>query len=175
MAGGHSITGSVRAGVDDADPRTPLQREFGEALSRWASGVAVVAVRNGPSIAAITATAFTSVSLDPPLILVCVGDDATVSPPLLAEGERFGVSILREEQRRLASMYADRGPLARERFAGEGDPVLEDALAALGCVVREIHPAGDHHVVIGEADRVETGPSADSPLLYYRREYRALG
>lgn len=172
MNGRRSITGSVRAGVDAGTPRSPLQHAFAEALSRWASGVAVVAVRDGPTIATITATSFASVSLDPPLVLVCVDRDATVTP-LLEEGARFGVSILSAGQRRLASMYADRGPLARDRFPSEGDPIVAEALVGLGCIVRANHPGGDHRIVVGEVDRVESGAEAP-PLLYYRREYRAF-
>lgn len=173
MDGGRSsITGSVRAGVDDGPQRSPLQREFAEAMSRWASGVAVVAVRNGPSIAAITATSFASVSLEPPMVLVCVAEHATVLP-LLTEGERFAVSILTGEQRRLASLYADRGPLGRERFAREDDPVVSDALAAVGCTVRHDYAGGDHRIIVAEVDRVTVGPD-EAPLLYFDREYRTL-
>lgn len=172
MNGRGSITGSARAGVDSDESGSPLQHSFGEALSRWASGVAVVATRNGSNIATITATSFTSVSLEPPLILVCVDRDSTVAP-FLDEGERFGVSILGGDQRRLASMYADRGPLARDRFPSEGAPIVEGALAGLACVVHATHPGGDHRIVVAAVDRVEIGGEA-APLLYYRREYRTL-
>jgi flavin reductase (NADH) len=173
MAGQWQIRGSVRAGVDAGTPRSPLQESFVEGLSRWASGTAVVAVRFGPTVAAMTATSFASVSLDPPLVLVCVGEDATVLP-FLDEGERFAVSILAEDQRRLASLFADRGPLGREHFPAEGDPIVADALAGLGCTVRGNHPAGDHRIVVGEVDRVELGRERP-PLLYYRRSYHSLG
>lgn len=172
MDGRWGIQGSVRAGVDAGTPRSPLQQAFVEALSRWASGTVVVATRSGPTVEAMTATSFTSASLDPPLILVCVGRDATVLP-FLEEGERFGVSILAQEQRGLASMYTDRGPLARNRFSAAGDPLVADALAGLGCIVRGNHPGGDHRIVVGEVDRIEMGPER-VPLLYYRREYRSL-
>lgn len=166
------ITGSARAG-GDADARlSPHQRSFVEAMGRWASGTVVVAARTDPSIAAITATSFASVSLEPPLILVCVGQDATVAP-FLDEGERFAVSILAEEQRRLASMFADRGPLARDQFPSEGDPIVAEALAGLGCTVVGNYPAGDHRIVVGEVDRVELGGER-GPLVYYGRGYRKV-
>lgn len=172
MNGRWGITGSVRAGVDAGAPRSPLQQSFVEALSRWASGTAVVAVRLGASVEAMTATSFASVSLEPPLILVCVGEDATVLP-FLGEGERFAASILSRDQRRLASLYADRGPLARDQFPAQGDPILAGALAGLGCIVRGNHPGGDHRIVVGEVDWIELGLEKP-PLLYYRREYRSL-
>lgn len=167
------ITGSARSGVDGGGPLSPLQSSFVEAMSRWASGTVVVAVRTDPSIAAITATSFASVSLEPPLILVCVGRDATVAP-FLEEGERFAVSILAEEQRRLASMFADRGPLARDQFPAEGDPIVAEALVGLGCTVRGNYPGGDHRIVVGEVERVELGGER-APLVYYGRGYRGLG
>lgn len=167
------ITGSARTGSEADTGPSPLQRSFVEAMARWASGTVVVAVRTDPSIAAITATSFASVSREPPLILVCVGQDATVAS-FLDDGERFGVSILAEEQRRLASMFADRGPLARDEFAAEGDPIVAEALAGLGCTVRGNYPGGDHRIVVGEVDSVELGGER-APLVYYGRGYRRVG
>jgi biotin operon repressor len=71
-------------------------------------------------------------------------------------------------------LFADRGPLGREHFPAEGDPIVADALAGLGCTVRGNHPAGDHRIVVGEVDRVELGRERP-PLLYYRRSYHSLG
>src|SRR5690606_21404991 len=98
-----------------------------DAFSRWASGVTVVAVRDEPHVVAITATAFVPVSIEPPLVLVCVGTNAIVLP-LLEPGAAFAISILAAQQRRLASMFADPAPLGREHFAAEGEPLVHGAL-----------------------------------------------
>lgn len=140
-----------------------------EAFSRWATGVTVVAVRDGATVYAITATAFLPVAVEPPLVLVSVNPNATVLP-FLQEGAEFGVSILAEEQRRLASIFADTGPLAQMHFPRTGDPVLPDALAAFTCRVTRRYFEGDHTLVIGAVERVATGADR-RPLLYYRREY----
>ena len=141
-----------------------------EAFSRWASGVTVVAVRDGATVYAITATAFLPVAVEPPLVLVSINPNATVWPFLDEEGAEFGVSILAEDQRRLASIFADTGPLAQMYFPREGDPVLPDALAGFTCRVVRRYFEGDHMLVIGEVERVVTGGDR-KPLIYYRREY----
>lgn len=140
-----------------------------EAFSRWATGVTVVAVRDEATVYAITATAFLPVAVDPPLVLVSINPNATVLP-FLKEGAEFGVSILAEDQRRLASIFADTGPLAQMHFPRTGDPVLPDALASFTCRVARRYQEGDHTLVVGAVERVATGADR-RPLLYYRREY----
>src|SRR5690606_9975464 len=143
-----------------------------EAFSRWASGVTVIAARDEPHVAAITATAFVPVSIEPPLVLVCVGVDASVLP-LLEPGARFGISILSERQRRPASLFADTGPLGREHFEREGEPLVIGAPVAMACAVRDVHDGGDHAIVVAEITRLVLGDDAP-PLLYHGREYRRL-
>ncbi len=143
-----------------------------EAFSRWASGVTVVAVRDEPHVAAITATAFVPVSIDPPLVLVCVGVNASVLP-LLDPGARFAISILSEKQRRLASIFADTGPLGREHLEPEGEPLVTGASVGFACTVRDVHDGGDHAIVVARIDRLVLGDDAP-PLLYHAREYRRL-
>ena len=143
-----------------------------EAFSRWASGVAVVAVRDEPYVAAITATAFTPVSVEPPLVLVCIGMNASVLP-LLEPGARFAISILSEQQRRLASIFADTGPLGREHLEPEGEPLVIGAPVGFACTVRDVHDGGDHSIVVAQIHRLVLGDDAP-PLLYHRREYRRL-
>lgn len=168
----------IRPGIHPAG-RKP-EREGGalspdalrEAYSRWASGVTVVAVRDEPHVAAITATAFVPVSIDPPLVVVCIGLNASVLP-LLEPGASFAISILSERQRRLASVFADTGPLGREHLATEGEPFVVGASVGFGCVVRDVQDGGDHAIVVARVDRIVLGEDAP-PLLYHRREYRRL-
>ncbi|HEX6939288.1 MAG TPA: flavin reductase family protein [Longimicrobiales bacterium] len=167
------IAARIRAQGEEAGAEARSGAALREAFSRWASGVTVVAVRDEATVYAITATAFLPVSIDPPLVLVSINPNATVLP-FLQEGAGFGVSILAEDQRRLASIFADTGPLAQMHFPREGDPVLPDALAAFTCRVARRHLEGDHTLVIGEVARVETGPDR-RPLIYFRREYGVGG
>ncbi len=160
----------VHAGPGSQDPDAAARLK--DAFARWASGVAVVAIRDGASVYAITVSAFTPVSVDPPLVLLCVGRHATVRP-FLVEGATFGVSVLAREQRRLASIFADTGPLARTHLPAEGDPHVPGALAAFSCTVLACHPGGDHDVVIATVERVDTSPGGD-PLVFWERDWHEL-
>lgn len=147
--------------------------EFREAAAFWATGVAVLAAADGDDVEAITLTAFTPLSADPPLVLACVGNDAAVLYVVEDVG-RFTVSVLAEGDRRAASNFAQRLPPEPGRFA-DADPVLRGALVSFVCTLRETHPGGDHHVVVGQVERIVMGDDDPAPLLYFRREYRTLG
>lgn len=140
-----------------------------EAYAHWASGVAVLAARSGGILDAMTVTAFTPVSVEPPLVLVCVHEFAQPLSIIQAEG-RFTVSVLPTDAQRTASMVADRFLLSRLPFAPDGDPVLDGALVSFVCRLHAEHPGGDHKILVGEVERVEFGEDK-SPLLYYRRDY----
>ena len=159
-----------QAGGDDGDES--LRAELREALSRWASGVAVVAVRDDDEVLALTASAFTSVSMYPPLVLVCIDEHAHLLPSLLDVG-RFTVTLLAEGQKRLAAFFAEKLPAADDPFTGD-DPVLPGALSTLVCTVWEAYPGGDHRIVVGRVERVVPGDD-EPPLLYHGRQYRGLG
>jgi flavin reductase (NADH) len=146
---------------------------FREALSAWASGVTVVACRTDQGIVATTVSAFLSLSLDPPMILVAIGPNATVRP-FLQPGARFGVSILGAGQRRLAMVFADPFPVGPVPFPPEGDPLIDGCLLGLSCVVERVDEGGDHAIVIG-AVRDVTGGASGAPLIRYDRRYHALG
>lgn len=167
------IQATIRTGPGDPAGEG-VAAQLREALSHWASGVAVLAATDGEEVEAITVTAFSAVSMDPPLVLVCVGVSSPILPALL-EARRFTVGFLAAADRRTASYVAQRLPLDRPLFPDPAaDPVMPGALATLVCRLWEDHPGGDHRILVGEVERVELGPDAD-PLLYYRREYRALG
>jgi flavin reductase (DIM6/NTAB) family NADH-FMN oxidoreductase RutF len=151
--------------------------EFRAALGRFASGVTVITVptSNG-GVHGMTASAFCSVSLRPPLVLVCV-DHMAETYLHLRERCCFGVSILRQEQEALSEFFADpeRNPDAAYRLGisyrnmSSGMPVLEDALAQLDCTVVEAHPAGDHSIFVGHVEEILVHEGA--PLLYFRGQY----
>lgn len=148
-----------------------------EVMRHYPTGVVVVAARTPEGDAlGMTATSFTSVSLQPPLVLFCVDLDSS-SHDRLVSGESFCVNVLSVEQAELAVRFAIE-PSA-SRFAGvgwheapRGNPILDDAVAWLECEVWEVHPGGDHSIVVGRV--LETGVDEGEPLLFYRGTYRSI-
>lgn len=144
-------------------------------LGHYATGVAVVTTREpgdgGPR--GLTVNAFASVSLDPPLVLVCVDLGSETHDPIGANG-RFAVNVLAEGGAALADRFAGRG--GTEKFEGvswreeaTGSPVLDEALAWVDCTLWARYPGGDHTIFVGEV--VAGGVREGEPLLYYRGGY----
>jgi flavin reductase (DIM6/NTAB) family NADH-FMN oxidoreductase RutF len=151
--------------------------EFRAALGRFASGVTVVTCKDADDgLHGITVSAFCSVSLNPPMILVCI-DNRSSSLEHLAEGRHFAVNILSEEQQHLSQKFASRDP---NRFGGvdfqaseaTGSPLLDRAIAHLGCRAVHNYPAGDHTIIVGEVEVIQV--SDDRPLLYCHGGYQKL-
>ena len=166
------IVPGIHTGQEGDEPAGELDLRFRDAMARWPSGVTVVAVRDERAIVGLTVSAFSSLSRDPPLLLVCLGDHTGLLPEL-QEGVPFGVSILSEGQRRLASAFARGVPVDPEAFT-EGDaPLVEGAPAAFRCTVENVVPGGDHYIVVGRVDDAVLGPE-DEPLVHHRRDYRSL-
>ncbi len=149
---------------------------FRAVLGRFASGVTVVTAR-GPDgrDLGMTVSAFCSVSLEPPLVLVCIARDASLHG-FLAEGLPFGVNILAAGQEALSRRFAGPDP---NRFEGVGFArgqhdvaLLDEALAHLECRVERLFPGGDHTIVVGRVESAVVHP--DRPLLYYRGGYAQL-
>ena len=151
--------------------------EFRRACARYATGVAIATVSgNGGTPHGLTVNSFTSVSLEPPLLLVCIAKTATAYSSFLA-ANGFAINILREEQIDLSQHFASSLP---ERFEGidwregrYGAPVLEGVLAVLECAMHGSFDAGDHTVFVGLAESVESFEGV--PLLYFASAYRKLG
>ena len=151
--------------------------DFKHALRRWPSGVTVVTARAGETIHGMTVSAFSSVSLDPPLVLVCA-DKASNTHPVIAEGRVFAAHILAQGQEGLSHRFASKADEWR-RFEGidwksgvTGAPILPGALAVLDCRVVAAHDAGDHVIYVGEVESVLL--SEAEPLLWYGGRYRSL-
>ena len=152
------------------------KEEFRTALSRFASGVTVVTTIDASGIPwGMTVSAFSSVSLEPPLVLICIDKHASGHDHLV-EDSAFAVNILGEGQeevsRRFASRDVDRFEGVGYRHGTTGTPLLEGAMAHIECIVVSTHPGGDHTIVVGEV--VATGISEGKPLLYYRGGYAQL-
>lgn len=145
---------------------------FKDALAHWAAGVSIVAFRDEQRVVATTVSAFMSLSVEPPLVLLALAPNATVRP-YLAAGAPFGVSILPASQRRLATVFADPLPVGPDPFTAEGAPLIEGALVQLSCTVTEVRPGGSHAVVIAAVHAARVRPG-DGPLIRYDRRYAGL-
>jgi flavin reductase (DIM6/NTAB) family NADH-FMN oxidoreductase RutF len=152
--------------------------DFRHAMGHFASGVTVVTSRDehGEPVGT-TANAVTSLSLDPPLILVCFDLSSATLHAVRGHGA-FAVNVLGAGQEHLSANFARRGLAAawdgvRHRSGPTGSPRIEDVLAAVECTVEHIFPGGDHEIVIGRVQHVETNPGV-SPLLFWRGKYAWL-
>jgi flavin reductase (DIM6/NTAB) family NADH-FMN oxidoreductase RutF len=150
---------------------------FRSVLGRFASGVTVVTTHDAERRdVGMTVSAFSSVSLRPPLVQVCVDRAASMYDALCA-AERFGVSILAAEQEALSRRFAAVDSMHRFEGLGyergeSGVVLLDDALAHLECRLVAQHPAGDHTIFLGEVERATARDAR--PLLYYRGGYAQL-
>ena len=149
--------------------------EFRLALKRFATGVTVVTVGGGSHPHGMTASAFASVSLEPPLVLVCL-DKSSTTRSLILEHETFAVNVLSGDQEHVSRSFAKRGTKPFEELAhhpgANGDPLLDGAIAWIECEVHEIVEAGDHDIVIGKV--IACDARGGSPLVYFDQEYRSL-
>lgn len=149
---------------------------FRAALGRFATGVTVItAVGEDGEDHGMTVSAFSSVSLQPPLVLVCIGHEASMYDLLLG-GRHFAVNVLSAGQEALARRFAETGA---QRFAGigysrgeQGMAVLNDVLAHVECRRIATHEAGDHTIIVGETENAVVREGR--PLLYYRGGYAQL-
>lgn len=155
-------------------------REFRNALGQFATGVTVVTVERDPgSVFGMTANSFTSVSLNPMLILVCVEERAKILPHLHKK-QKFGISVLKQGQQAISEYFAqpeqdseaERRLALRYRWTPEGVPVLEDTALQLSCSVVAAHVAGDHTIIVGKVEDAEI--HGGEPLLFFRGEYRHI-
>ncbi|HUX85802.1 MAG TPA: flavin reductase family protein [Chloroflexota bacterium] len=168
-------------------PSVPIEPSSSEAVRKalrkawgqFATGVTLVCVRDGTGLHGMTANSFTSVSLDPPLVLISVDLKARTHSLLECEG-RFAVSVLSEQHRdwsdRFAGRHGDLHQLFEDvphQLTEEGLPIIEGSLASFVCRVCTIHPAGDHSLFIAEVERFQSSPGA-APLVFFSGHYRSL-
>jgi flavin reductase (DIM6/NTAB) family NADH-FMN oxidoreductase RutF len=156
-------------GIDSARFRT--------ILGHFATGVTVVTGHGPDGPSGLAANSFTSVSLEPPLVLVCMAHESTTWPVIRASG-RFAVNILGEHQEETCRRF---GARSGDRFEGvgwttgkTGSPILHEAIAYVDCIIDAEHEAGDHVIVVGRV--VDLGqPAEGGPLLFWRGGYARLG
>jgi flavin reductase (DIM6/NTAB) family NADH-FMN oxidoreductase RutF len=150
--------------------------DFRQALGRFATGVCLVTVDDselGPL--ATTVNSFSSVSLDPPLVLWSI-QNSSDHLAVYTQCQHFGISVLSSEQGALSGQYAQRGghSVQADHFTTgpQGEPKLIDALAHFTCAAYAVHPGGDHQIIVGEVLQFESRNAA--PLIFYNGGYRAL-
>jgi len=151
--------------------------EFRRACGRFTTGVTIATVLDAEGIPhGLTVSSFTSVSLEPPLVLICLGHQVTVIETF-RNAKHFGINVLAATQQDLSDHFARKG---HDRFGGlkwdrgeSGVPLIPGAVAAIECAVHQRFTAGDHDIFVGEMLR---GRVADGdPLVYYSSRYRRLG
>jgi flavin reductase (DIM6/NTAB) family NADH-FMN oxidoreductase RutF len=150
--------------------------EFRRVLGHFASGVTVITTQYQQQLHGTTVSSFCSLSLNPPLVLVCLDLKATIHDLIIAS-EVFGVNILTEHSeaasRHFARHTSEKFSEIRHNPGQLGVPLLEDALATLECRVVERHPGGDHSIFIGQVVAMHAQSYAQ-PLLYFRSQYQHL-
>ena len=153
-------------------------RDFRDTVGCFATGITIITTieADGTPIG-LTANSFTSLSLDPPMVLFCL-DHNVASFDAFEAGGHFAVNILSSAQQDLSSRFAKSGP---DKWDGvtfdtwdTGSPILPGCLASMECTVSSISEGGDHVIVIGEVIRMERAPEDVTPLLYYRGGYANL-
>ena len=151
--------------------------ELKSAYAHWPTGVTIVTARAGDRVHGMTVSAYTEVSLDPPLVLVCA-DKISNTCPLIAEGGVFAVNILAEGQEALSNLFSSKKDEER-RFIDldyesgkSGAPLLTGVVANIDCRLAAEHDAGDHVIYIGEV--VDVRVFDRRPLLFYDRRYHTL-
>ena len=156
----------------------PRAHHFRGSLGRFATGVAIVTFDGVTKRHGITVNSFTSVSMEPPLVLVCIGNKNRL-PTMIRESSAFAISLLAKDQGDASAALARSG---REPGAdldvpadecGNGLPVVKGAVAHLACELHSELVVGDHTIVVGRVVEAVASPDRE-PLLYYRRRYRTL-
>ena len=151
--------------------------EFRQACAYFATGVTVITAERSPGrVHGMTANSFTSVSLEPLLVLVCVAEQAQMRS-ILNQQRRFGVNMLKAGQQRISEFFAlteqpenaEAALGVRFRWTASGIPLLEDTLVQMTCNIVNTYVAGDHTVFLGEVASVEVFPG--DPLIFFDRRY----
>jgi len=153
-------------------------QQFKKVMSQFASGVTVITTIYQGTPIGIAATSFSGLSLDPPLVLVCL-DKKLFTHQVLSNGGVFAVNILHSQQRELGMRFAGMYPNIKDRFAGlethqaiTGCPILPDTLGWVDCRVWAAYNGGDHTIFVGEVLAAGTGSTNSAPLIYHNRTWQ---
>lgn len=169
--------------TNDNPPAPVTEKDLRSAMRYWATGVTVVTAAAGVARHGMTVSSFTSLSLNPPLVMVSL-EKSTRTHALVMQSNAFGVTVLAEAQESISNRFAGRETEDGDRFENletfkmtSGSPFLMGGLAFFDCRVVICHDAGTHTVVIGEVVTADVGEFAEdhTPLLYYNQNYQRLG
>jgi flavin reductase (DIM6/NTAB) family NADH-FMN oxidoreductase RutF len=157
-------------------PPAVTSEEFRRACGRFATGVTIATAMDSEGAPhGLTVSSFTSVSLEPPMVLICLGHQVTVID-IFRQAKFFGINILGADQQGLSDRFARKG---QDRFGGlawerseSGVPLLPGCLARIECRVHQVFPSGDHDIFVGEMIRGQVAEG--EPLLYFASRYRKL-
>jgi flavin reductase (DIM6/NTAB) family NADH-FMN oxidoreductase RutF len=159
----------------EVEMESVTEAEFRDALARWASGVTVLTALAGDEPVGMTVASFSSLSLEPPLVLACIAHSAT-SHDGLVEAPGFAVHLLGSEQEGMSAAFAQPGPEKFDLHPGEpgpfGAPLLPFGVARLVCAHHDALAVGDHTILVGRV--VSTELAGSDPLLYCNRAYDRL-
>ncbi|MDQ0162879.1 flavin reductase family protein [Bacillus alveayuensis] len=148
-------------------------RTFRNAMGKFATGVTVITTSQNGEVRGMTANAFMSVSLDPKLVLISVGEKAKMNE-MIKETGKFTVNILSEDQKEMSMLFA--GQLKEDRKVDfdwiDGHPILPNSLASILCDVYDAHIAGDHTLYIGKVTNIHMNDG--DPLLFFEGKYRNI-
>lgn len=152
-------------------------QDYRKTIGLFATGVTVVATEFEGKLQTMTANALTSVSLDPLLLLVCVGNELEMSQSLgTTKGYTF--NILREQQEALsnyfANLWGNEPPPSFQFVSWDGIPRLEDCIASIKCVPHQVYDGGDHRLFVGRVVALYKGNEPYEPLLFYAGQYGQL-
>jgi flavin reductase (DIM6/NTAB) family NADH-FMN oxidoreductase RutF len=158
-----------------ASESAPDSAPFRAVMSRFATGVTVATTCQGNRRLGITVNAFTSVSLNPPLVLICIERASRVRDAFIKSGF-FAVNILSSEQEDLSACFAGNSANRFEQFCdapshveATGAPVLDESLGFVDCRIEQVYDGGDHDILLGRV--LALGVGEGQPLLYYRSHY----
>ena len=155
-------------------------REFRNWGGHFATGVTVLTVQVGNAVRGMTANAFCSLSLHPPLVLVCIQNGVSMHP-FFEVAESFGVNVLASDQKPVSELFAQHGehsaPMggAPYHLGSLGAPILGGVMGWAQCRVEARYPGGDHLIVIGRVEEISTDRPEAEPLLFYSGKYRTIG
>ena len=161
--------------ADSIDPR-----DFRNVMGRFATGVTVVTVAHDGQLRGMTANAFSSVSLSPALLLVCIDEHASIYP-MFERASAFAVNILASDQAAVSQAFAAKGERDEvmhglpHHVAPLGSPVLDGVIAWAECRIEHRYAGGDHLIVVGHVQHLEVPRPESEPLVFFAGQYRHLG
>ncbi len=167
--------------MSDQDPSAFDTRDFRDAMGAFATGVTVVTMaKPDGTLKAMTANAFSSVSLTPPMVLVCVDKNGSMHD-WLDEVDAFGVNILTDTQQDVSNTFAKSGEHSEPmsgisyQIGPLGVPVIEDVILWTAAKIIHKYDAGDHTIMVGQVEALQTNNVTNGPLLFHKGKYQRIG